>query len=77
MIKLKGWFERIIQQQFAKKGLQLGWFTQKEKVLTLIRSLHPVQTEYEMIRMGPASDGSYLVPNDLIGTKAGFCPGVS
>lgn len=42
----------------------------------LVQSLRPVKTNFEMIRIGGANDGGYLVPNDLKGITACFSPGV-
>ena len=51
--------------------------TNPTKVNTLIRRLHPVTCDKELIRLGPEGDGGYLVPNDLQGIEACFSPGVS
>jgi hypothetical protein len=48
----------------------------KEKILNLIKKLHPIKTEYELIRVGPRGDGGYLLPNDLGGILDCFSPGV-
>ncbi len=51
--------------------------TEKSALEGLIRRLAPQETAKELIRMGPAGDGGYLVPNDLEGIDACFSPGVS
>lgn len=43
----------------------------------LLRSLHPLDAGVDLIRMGPAGDGGYLVPDDLDGIEFAFSPGVS
>jgi len=43
----------------------------------LIDALRPVDSGRPLIRMGPAGDGGYLVPDDLDGIEACFSPGVS
>jgi hypothetical protein len=48
-----------------------------EKVKDLISRLHPVSCSRKLIRLGPDSDGGYLVPDDLDGIHACFSPGVS
>lgn len=48
----------------------------KEELLGLIQSLHPVASGRELIRLGPAGDGGYLVPDDLEKIEACFSPGV-
>jgi len=51
--------------------------TGKKDLMRLIQRLWPVSTGKELIRLGPAGDGGYLVPDDLDGVKACFSPGVS
>lgn len=48
-----------------------------DKVRDLIGKLHPVSCSHKLIRLGPDSDGGYLVPDDLEGIRACFSPGVS
>lgn len=50
--------------------------TDKEKILSLIKKLYPIDSGIELIRFGPQSDGGYLLPDDLSGIKACFSPGV-
>ena len=48
----------------------------KEQLQALLKSLRPVKTKYELIRIGGDNDGGYLIPNDLVGIKKCFSPGV-
>jgi len=48
----------------------------KEEIQKLIDSLRPVQTKFDLIRVGGNNDGGYLIPNDLMGITACFSPGV-
>jgi hypothetical protein len=48
----------------------------KRFILNLIRSLHPIKTNSELIRFGGDGDGGYLIPNDLTNIEACFSPGV-
>lgn len=43
----------------------------------LIRSLRPIDSGIELIRLGPDGDGGYLIPDDLDGIEYAFSPGVS
>jgi hypothetical protein len=45
-------------------------------VRNLINRLHPLVTEYPLIRLGQHGDGGYLVPDDLEAVAACFSPGV-
>lgn len=51
--------------------------TDKNKINELIKSLQPITTDKELIRLGPEKDGGYLVPNDLDAIEACFSPGVN
>lgn len=51
--------------------------TRATDVQGLVRRLHPVASGHALIRLGPAGDGGYLVPDDLDGIAACFSPGVS
>jgi hypothetical protein len=46
------------------------------EIQNLIDCLRPVQTKYDLIRVGGNNDGGYLIPNDLAGISACFSPGV-
>lgn len=65
-----------IKNQLRSKGLYVEKSTSKEAIVSLIKSLHPVQTHTQLIRLGPDHDGGYLVPDDLKNIKACFSPGV-
>ncbi len=58
------------------KRMMLQRVTNKEHLLGLLESLYPIQTQFDLIRLGPNGDGGYLVPNDLEGIEACFSPGV-
>lgn len=51
--------------------------TKKQDVLDLLKKLYPVKGTKELIRLGGATDGGYLVPNCLEGIEACFSPGVA
>jgi hypothetical protein len=73
--------KKILKKKFEhfllkKKRMMLQRVTDEGKVLKLIESLYPIQTQFELIRLGPSGDGGYLVPNDLEGIEACFSPGV-
>ncbi len=51
--------------------------THPDKIHSLLKKLYPVSSGKELIRLGPNTDGGYLVPNDLGGIEACFSPGVS
>ena len=58
----------------------LVWFnsaTPRDELAALIRALRPVAPVHDLIRIGPAGDGGYLMPDDLTGITACVSPGVS
>ncbi|MBP0902863.1 FkbM family methyltransferase [Mariniflexile gromovii] len=65
-----------LKKIFSFFGFQINKNTEKSKIIELIKSLRPYQTNIELIRMGSVTDGGYLVPNDLEGIKTCFSPGV-
>jgi hypothetical protein len=58
-------------------GFNLTWQTESSKVLRLIKKLRPQDCGKELIRIGSAGDGGYLIPDDLDGIEYCFSPGVS
>ncbi len=50
--------------------------TDSEQILGLMRKLRPVDCGVELIRVGGAGDGGYLIPDDLSGVEYCFSPGV-
>jgi len=62
---------------FAKRGIILQVVTPKKRIEKLIESLHPIRTQFELIRLGRDRDGGYLVPNCLEDIEACFSPGVA
>jgi hypothetical protein len=51
--------------------------TDKAAIQSLMDRLAPLSCASELIRLGPAGDGGYLLPNDLAGIEGCFSPGVS
>lgn len=47
-----------------------------EQLKELVKALRPVKTKFDLIRIGGANDGGYLIPNDLEGISSCFSPGV-
>ena len=48
----------------------------RRAVAALIRSLRPINSGVDLIRLGSERDGGYLVPDDLGGIRYAFSPGV-
>ena len=67
----------LIEKTFAKRRKFLTKMTPINEVKQLLEQLYPITCEKGLIRLGPESDGGYLVPDDLEGIEACFSPGVS
>jgi len=74
---MNGFIEKIVLRRLAKKGFTPQKTISKEKLIGLIELLYPVQTQFDLIRLGPNGDGGYLVPNCLEDIVACFSPGVA
>lgn len=57
-------------------GYHRGPVTSSGDLRRLMRKLRPMDCGVELIRMGSAHDGGYLIPNDLEGIEYCFSPGV-
>lgn len=65
-----------VRKALLSRGALLDRVADPARVAALIESLWPVRTRHDLIRLGAASDGGYLVPDDLDGVTACFSPGV-
>ncbi len=61
----------------ARVGVNLSLRNNRDDILSLIHTLRPLACGRELIRIGAAADGGYLVPDDLDGIEFCFSPGVS
>jgi hypothetical protein len=51
--------------------------TRPAALTEFFRSIKPISTNHDLIRIGGETDGGYLVPDDLGGIEVCFSPGVS
>jgi Methyltransferase FkbM domain len=58
------------------RGWRVTRATSTASVIDLLHRLHPILPEQGLVRLGPAGDGGYLLPDDLDGIAACFSPGV-
>lgn len=69
-------FKNFIKNKLRSQGLYVEKHTSKKAILSLIESFTPIETNKNLIRLGPEKDGGYLVPDDLENIEACFSPGV-
>jgi Methyltransferase FkbM domain len=66
----------LSREQLFQRGFFLQRMTAPDKLLSLIRDIRPQRSRFDLVRIGSAADGGYLVPNDLEDMAACFSPGV-
>jgi hypothetical protein len=73
--------KQLLKSYLAKSLGPVGAFstklTSRDEIAPLLQKLWPISGGKELIRLGPTTDGGYLVPNDLFGIEACFSPGVN
>lgn len=67
---------KLIEKLGPNVYMHSALITDSSRVKTLIKKLHPVIGDKELIRIGPNADGGYLIPDDLEGVGVCFSPGV-
>ena len=77
MIKLTEYFRNSVIDFLLKHKIAVTPGSSPKEIMGLIKSLRPITTDKPLIRLGPDSDGGYLISDDLDGIKACFSPGVS
>jgi len=60
-----------------KFGFTANRVMTKSALLVFLGKIKPLNTQFELIRIGGPGDGGYLVPDDLDGIRTCFSPGVS
>ena len=60
-----------------KSGKRIVPTTPFQELFEFFKSVQPIDAGLELIRIGAANDGGYLIPNDLQGVGFCFSPGVS
>lgn len=73
---MKNIFVKLIDSVLYRNKQHRIYSTDKGKIINLITSLRPIETDKKLLRLGPDYDGGYLLPNDLDGIAACFAPGV-
>jgi hypothetical protein len=67
----------FMQRFLASMSLKVEWGPSHSKVREVAQLFTPQPTPKPLIRVGGASDGAYLIPDDLEGVGALFSPGVA
>lgn len=73
---MKSILEDLLRALLGARGRRMVRRTKPPDVAALVASLRPESSGRPLVRLGPAGDGGYLVPDDLEGIVACFSPGV-
>ena len=65
------------RSDYFEKGIFIDPMVQLERVKELVDLIRPVGVARDLIRVGGASDGGYLVPDDLRDLESCYSPGVA
>jgi Methyltransferase FkbM domain len=69
--------KNIRLNSFGIAGKFVTDMTSSDDLHQLIKNLHPVETNKQLLRFGATNDGGYLIPDDLEGISSCFSPGVA
>jgi len=66
----------LSRYDFFSQGIFVDPMSNIDRLRSLAAKLQPQQSQFSLVRMGAATDGGYLVPDDLEQIRACFSPGV-
>lgn len=69
--------KKTVKKLLAASGFYAIPLADTDAVQSLINRLKPRNVGVPLVRLGPKSDGGYLVPNDLMDISTCFSPGVA
>jgi len=64
------------QESLLQKGVYVTRMTPPGQLNDLCKKLRPIQTKFELVRIGGPNDGGYLLPDDFENIAVCFSPGV-
>jgi len=71
-VRIRDW----VSERFHKIDHVLVPSVPLEKFSSFVNAIAPIDNGHELVRIGPPSDGSYLLPDDLKGIGLNISPGV-
>jgi len=69
--------KKIFRNFLLRKNIRISRTKSYRDIKKFLSLISPIETNYELIRVGGKGDGGYLIPNDLEGIDFCFSPGVS
>jgi len=66
--------DRQIKEWLRERNVYFGIQIKDAELADFLRRVRPVTTDHELVRIGEARDGGYLLPDDLEGISYCFSP---
>lgn len=70
-------FRDTVGNYLLSKNIRISQTVTQSLLEEFFKKIRPIDSGYQLIRLGGEDDGGYLVPDDLEGIGACFSPGVS
>jgi len=70
-------FRKYKRDRFIRLAHASEVMTNTTVLAQFVSSLRPIQTNFDLIRVGSKADGGYLIPNDCDSIDYVFSPGVA
>jgi hypothetical protein len=73
---MKRYIRKKLFKFLEKKGYIIKTINKTSMLKEFLKTLHPIESQFPLIRIGSDGDGGYLIPDDLNDIKYCFSPGV-
>ena len=68
---------RLLKGPLARRSVYIDRMVEPQHLFALAKKLRPQRTRFDLVRIGGADDGGYLLPDDFENIAACFSPGVA
>ena len=68
---------RLLKGPLARRSVYIDRMVEPQHLFDLAKKLRPQKTKFDLVRIGGADDGGYLLPDDFEDIAACFSPGVA
>lgn len=68
---------RLLKNFLSHRSVYIERAVEPQNIIHLVKKIRPLKTRFDLIRVGGASDGGYLLPDDLADIGVCFSPGVA
>jgi len=75
-MKTGKYFLNFLRLLALRVGVSFQRATRKKDLEKLLNLIKPMDSQYQLVRVGGPGDGGYLIPDDLGGVSHLFSPGV-